>query len=144
MYFFLAATYTVLSFPQLSEEQTAEGACSSADPNTQARRACCERGIYHVTLQVSREVSFQNEAFKAFKTLMKQGKNSTPAKGFGNCQENKGKQKNQNLCFLLTSANEPVLHSLITPHLKTTELFFYWRWKAETMATYGHYQIPSP
>jgi len=43
---------------------------------------------------VSREVSFQNEAFKAFKTLMKQGKNSIPANGFRNRQENTGKQKN--------------------------------------------------
>lgn len=30
----LAAGYTVLSSPQLSEEQAAEGACSSADTDT--------------------------------------------------------------------------------------------------------------
>lgn len=104
----------------------AEGACS---------RACSEREreIYHVMLQVRREVSFQNEAFKAFKTLMKQGKNSAAANGFRKRQENKGKQKNP-LCFSLTFAKGSVPGSLISPHLKTTELFF-WSWEAEIVTT---------
>lgn len=102
----------------------AERACS---------RACSEREIYHVMLQASPEVSFQNEAFKAFKTLIKQGKNSAAANGFRECQENKGKQKNP-LCCSLTFAKGSVPGSLISPHLKTTELFF-WSWEAEIVTT---------
>lgn len=102
----------------------ADGACS---------RACLEREIYHVMLQVCPEVSFQNEAFKAFKTLMKQGKNFAAANGFREHQENKDKRKNP-LCCLLTFAKGSVAGSLISPHLKTTELFF-WSWEAEIVTT---------
>lgn len=84
-------------------------------------------------LQVSPEVSFQNEAFKAFKTLMKQGKNSAAANSFRGRQENKGKQKNP-LCCSLTFAKGSVPGSLISPHLKTAELFF-WSWEAEIVIT---------
>lgn len=63
---------------------------------------------------MSREISFQNEAFKAFKTLMKQGKNSTAANSFRNRQENKGKQKTPlvlaDICRLVcaTQFNHPL------------------------------------
>lgn len=119
-----------------SKEQTAEGACSAADTHR------LQRGIYHLMLQASTELSFQKEAFKAFKTLMKQGNNSAPANGFRNHQENKSKQKKPHCS--LTFANESVLHGLITPHLKTTERFLEWRWEAEIATTYGHYQTRSP